>query len=155
MKTKYCKVLSGIVMLMAMLICAPTASAYWKKYATYEVFHAEGPSTGKNIVCYSDCVPETDNCAYKYVFGGITLYEKYRYDMLEEYSDLSTTKLNRVKRIFNSVSPGSFNNEDDIPSYAVSKDGKYELFVCWGMGIPNAWLYKNGKFDSALWFSER
>lgn len=137
------------LILAFLLSAAPSVFARWSQYASYNVYYAEGPSTGKRIVCYADCVAETDNCIYKYVFDGVTLYVEYEYNALEEYD---TPKKSKIVNTFKRLYPYAFSNEDNNLSYAASKDGKYELYVIWGMGVPNAWLYRNGRFDSALLF---
>ncbi len=127
------------------------AEARWERYASYNVYYAEGPSTGKSIICYSDCEPETDNCSFKYVFDGVPLYVEYEFDALGE-SELPRSKMAKIKSTFRKLYPAAFSSEDNELAYAASKDGRYELYVIWGTGTPNAWLYRNGRFDSALLF---
>lgn len=147
------KALCLIILLFSITISSNAYSIRWEKTASYNVYYAEGPSTGKRIDCYTCCEPETDNCAIKYIYGGRTFDVEYTYDELGDGYMLPKSKSDRIERTFLKLCPSAFDSESNNLSYAVSRDGRYELYIIWGdYSVPNAWLLKNGKLVSALWF---
>lgn len=125
--------------------------------AVYKIYHAEGPDSGYYLTAYTTCEDETDNC-YTYYLMGARPYEGERLDVMfevnevEEFSNLSSAQLSRVKSRFKQWSGvGPYDGYEC--AYASDSSGRRELYIV-NFALPNVWFFYNGNLHGAYLLQE-